>query len=239
MSWTVDGCTTSRRSTRSPTSCRRTWTQSGPSSNSKRTVGRACKRRTAPSVSGPRSDLRPTFISSLSAGRCVGRSPARHERRLRLALEALNPFRGPLDHSHERVELPLARDRAADEPPKHDPRTWSFVRRIVRCVEEGRERLVEFLLLEAGRLARSRFHRFRGEQFVQKERHRVREVEDRILVGRGDRDEEVAARQLIIEQSEVFPAKEEGDPTGHLRNPDREIPRCYRNPREPFLALRV
>src|SRR5207249_8428084 len=52
-----------------------------------------------------------------------------------LAFKALNPFRRPLDHAHEGMELPLARDCAADESAEHDLRATSFVRRIIRLGE--------------------------------------------------------------------------------------------------------
>src|SRR5438445_116904 len=99
------------------------------------------------------------------------------------AFQPLNPVRGPLDDAHERMDLPLARDCAADESTKHDLRARSFVRRVIRFGEQRLECLVELLLLQAGRFSLPALDGSRREKFVEQDGHRMRQVENRVVRG--------------------------------------------------------
>src|SRR3989475_12392445 len=162
---TANAYTISKRSTRSRMSSARTSTRSARCLSSRKTAARAWRRRTGPSASGSRNESGPTFIFAHAMSRV--RDP------LALAFQPLNPFRGPLDHAHERMELPLARDGAADEPAEHDLRARSFVRRVIRLGEQRLERLAELLFLHARRFSLCALHGFRGEKFVEQDGHRM------------------------------------------------------------------
>src|SRR5881628_220391 len=228
---TPNACTISRRSTRSRMSCPRTSTRSARCLSSRKTAARAWRRRTGPSGSGSRNESGPTFVFARAMSRV--RDP------LALAFQPLNPFRGPLDHAHERMELPFARDLAADEPAEHDLRARSFVRRVIRLGEQRLERLVELLFLHAGRFALRALHGFRGEKFVEQDGHRMREVEDRVLRGCRNGRQQVASPQFLIQETEVFTAEDERDPAVHFRYPRGEFSRGYGDSSEPLLALCV
>src|SRR2546430_13089773 len=108
---------------------------------------------------------------------------------LTLAFEAADSFRRPLQYAHEGVEFPLARKRPPDKATEHDLGPASFVRRIVRGLEKVRQGGVEGLLLRARRLPGSSSRGVDREKLVQREGHRMREIEDRIGLRGRDRDQ--------------------------------------------------
>src|SRR6266702_312426 len=116
--------TTSRRSIKSRMSSRRTSTRSARSSNSRRMGGGAWRRRTGLSASASPDELTAGF-------------------------EPLDLLRRALQHPHQRVKLPRARDRAAQHAAEHDRRATAQVRRVRGRFEERIECLVQLLLLEA------------------------------------------------------------------------------------------
>src|SRR5712691_4564945 len=221
----ASACTISRRYTRRRMSSPRTSMRSGPCSNSRRTAAKAWRRRTAPWASESANESsRPS-------------APVRD--RLVLPLQALNPLRCPLDRAHQRVELPLGRHRAADETPEHDLGARPFVDRIVRHSEQRPERRVEFLFLHPGGFSSPVPDRPCGEKFVQHDRHGMRQVQNRIFLGGGNRDEQVAPPQFVVEQAEVLPTEQQRDPSVFLRDARCGLSRSQRDSSEALLALRV
>ena len=105
-------------------------------------------------------------------------------------------LRCPCEDPHQRVKFPFRRHGASDHPPEHDHRPSLQVGRVVCRVEQIAEGVVQVFLLSMRGFTRMPFG-LGCEQFVEDDRGRVRNVEDRIFLGGGDGYERIALGQLF------------------------------------------
>lgn len=150
-----------------------------------------------------------------------------------------NAFRCPLEDAHEGVKLPFTGYRAPEESSEHHPGPGTFVDGVVRRVQETFERSVEDFLLHARCTPRPRRFRRALEKLVQKDCCCVRHVEDRINLGGGDRDQEIATRQLNVEETVILSTEEQPQDSVRSRGSCREFLGSHGESDEPLLVLRI